>query len=183
MRGGPRGPEQMTTSGFTPSTLSREAFVATFGGVYEHSAWVAEEVATEGLSGADDTAEALGARMAETVESAGRDRQLALLRLHPELVGKLKVGETLTADSKGEQASAKLDECTPEEFAKFQALNEAYNARFGFPFIVAVTGMSRADILAAFEARAANAPEAEFHTALDQVHRIARIRLDKLAGL
>ena len=164
-----------------PSTLSRDAFVAGWGGVYEHSPWVAEAVADEGLTAADNDPAALSGRMAAIVEAAGRDSQLALLRLHPELVGRLKVGESLTADSKREQASARLDECSPEEFARFQSLNDAYRERFGFPFIIAVTGLSRADILAAFEARAANDPETEFRTALDNVHRIARIRLDALA--
>ena len=119
--------------------------------------------------------------MAAVVEAASVVQQLALLRLHPELVGKLKVGETLTADSTREQASARLDECSPEEFERFQTLNETYNARFGFPFIIAVTGLTRGDILDAFEARAGNPPDVEFRTALDQVHRIARFRIDALA--
>jgi OHCU decarboxylase len=163
-------------------TMSAADFVATYGGVYEHSPWVAEAVAAEGLSAADEEPSHLGPRMARVVDEAGHDAQLALLRLHPELVGKLKVGEELTEASKGEQASARLDQCTPEQFARFRALNEAYNSRFGFPFIVAVTGMTREDILAAFERRVGNSPEEEFRTALSQVHRIARIRLDSLAA-
>jgi OHCU decarboxylase len=163
-------------------TTSVADFVATYGGVYEHSPWVAEAVAAEGLSAADGEPSHLAPRMARVVDAAGCDAQLELLRRHPELVGKLKVGEELTEVSKGEQASARLDQCTPEQFARFQALNEAYNARFGFPFIVAVTGMTREDILAAFERRVGNAPEEEFRTALAQVHRIARIRLDSLAA-
>ncbi|GLK78462.1 2-oxo-4-hydroxy-4-carboxy-5-ureidoimidazoline decarboxylase [Methylopila turkensis] len=161
--------------------MSEAAFVAAYGGVYEHSPWVAEAIAAQGLTAADDDPAHLAARMAALVEAAGRDRQLALLRLHPELVGKLGVGERLTPESQREQASARLGECTPDEFARFHALNDAYNARFGFPFIVAVTGLTRGDILAVFEARVANAPEAEFRTALDQVHRIARLRLEALA--
>ncbi|MFC3694111.1 2-oxo-4-hydroxy-4-carboxy-5-ureidoimidazoline decarboxylase [Chenggangzhangella methanolivorans] len=171
----------MDVSPKRPSGLSPENFVALYGGVYEHSPWVAEAVAAKGLTEADDEPEALSARMSAIVEAAGRERQFALLRLHPELVGRLKVGETLTAESTREQASARLDECSPQEFERFQTLNEAYNARFGFPFIVAVTGMTRADILAAFESRVENTPEDEFRTALDNVHRIARIRLDALA--
>jgi 2-oxo-4-hydroxy-4-carboxy-5-ureidoimidazoline decarboxylase len=164
-----------------PSAMSRGSFIAVYGGVYEHSPWVAEAVATQGLTAKDDDPAELSARMSAIVEAAGRDRQLTLLRLHPELVGRLKVGEALTAESKREQASARLDECSAEEFERFQALNEAYNVRFGFPFIVAVTGMTRADILAAFATRVGNSPEDEFRTALDNVHRIARIRLDALA--
>ncbi|MDR4306041.1 2-oxo-4-hydroxy-4-carboxy-5-ureidoimidazoline decarboxylase [Chelatococcus sambhunathii] len=171
----------MTASPNQPSALGPEAFVAAYAGVYEHSPWVAEAV-VGGLSPADDEPSALAGRMAEVVEASGRERQLELLRLHPELVGKIKLGETLTAESRREQASARLDACSQEEFSRFQALNEAYNARFGFPFIIAVTGLSRADILDAFQARLGNSVEEEFRTALDQVHRIARIRIDALAN-
>lgn len=172
----------MTTSPNSPSALGPTAFVAAYCGAYERSPWVAEAVAAEGLSPADDEPSALAGRMAEVVEASGRERQLELLRLHPELVGKIKLGETLTAESRREQASARLDACSPEEFARFQALNEAYNARFGFPFIIAVTGLTRADILDAFEARLGNSAEEEFRAALEQVHRIARIRIDALAN-
>jgi 2-oxo-4-hydroxy-4-carboxy-5-ureidoimidazoline decarboxylase len=172
----------MTTPSSPPYLLSRADFVALYGGVYEHSPWVAEAVAAEGLTPSDDDPATLARRMAAVVEASGPDRQLALLRLHPELAGRLKVGEELTAASKGEQASARLDQCSPEEFARFQELNEAYGARFGFPFIIAVTGLDRAAILRAFEARVGNSAEAEFRTALDEVHKIARIRLDSLAA-
>jgi 2-oxo-4-hydroxy-4-carboxy-5-ureidoimidazoline decarboxylase len=169
----------MTTAS-SPETPSPAAFVARFGGVYERSPWVAEAVAAEGLTPEDADPARLAARMSAVVEAAGRDRQLELLRLHPRLVGKLKVGEELTAESRKEQASARLDQCSPDEFARFQALNADYDARFGFPFIIAVTGLSRADILASFAARLGNPPETEFRTALDEVHKIARIRLDAL---
>lgn len=172
----------MTGRALTASTLSRDAFLAAYEGVYEHSRWVAEAIADEGLTPLDDDPAHLSGRMRALVEAAGRDRQLELLRLHPELVGKLKVGEALTADSRREQASARLDEFSRDEFERFQALNEAYDARFGFPFIVAVTGLSRVDILAAFAARLDSPPDVEFRTALDNVHRIARIRLDGLAA-
>lgn len=172
----------MTASRNPPSALGPEGFVAAYGGVYERSPWVAEAVAAAGLSPADDEPSIIAARMAAAVEASGRERQLQLLRLHPELVGKIRLGETLTAESRCEQASARLDACSPEEFSRFQALNEAYNARFGFPFIIAVTGLSRADILDAFEARLGASVEEEFRAALDQVHRIARIRIDALAN-
>lgn len=163
-----------------PSSLAREAFVARFGGIYEHSPWVAGEVFENGLGAADDTPEALAASMAKVVEAAGRERQLALLRAHPELAGKLAIAGALTVDSRSEQASARLDQCEPEEFARFTALNAQYGARFGFPFIIAVRGLQRADILAAFEQRIGNGPEQELRTALDQVHRIAWLRLSAL---
>ncbi len=120
-----------------PSTLSPEDFIKTFGGVYEHSEWVAKALANEGLSAADDDGELLARRMAALVDAARQSEKLDLLRLHPELAGKLKVGEELTESSKKEQSGARLDQCSPEEFARFQALNEAYRTRFGFPFIIA----------------------------------------------
>ncbi len=164
-----------------PSILSRQDFISRFGGIYEHSSWVAEQLYAAGLSESDDTPGGLAASMAAIVEAAGPDRQLALLRAHPELAGKLAIAGNLTAESRAEQASARLDQCIPEEFARFQELNAAYNASFGFPFIIAVRGLQRADILAAFERRASNGKAAEFREALDQVHKIARLRLQAMA--
>ena len=120
--------------------------------------------------------------MAAHVEAAGRARQLALLRAHPELAGKLALRKELTAESLSEQASARLDQCSSEEFARFTALNTQYNAKFGFPFIIAVRGLQRADILAAFERRISNGAEDEFRTALDQVQKIARLRLEAMTA-
>jgi len=155
--------------------------VAAFGGIYEHSPWAAEAVFDAGLEAADDDPSRLADRMAAVVDQAGGDAQLALLRAHPELAGKLAVAGGLTAESTAEQASAGLDQCTPEEFAAFQALNEAYNAKFGFPFIIAVRGLTRQDILKAFSERVENDRRTEFATALAQVHRIARLRLAAMA--
>jgi len=159
--------------------LAREAFVARFGGIYEHSPWVAEAVWDAGGPPADpDTdPEALADAMAAAVEAAGEAAQLALLRAHPDLAGRLAVAGGLTADSASEQAGAGLDRCTPQEFAEFQRLNAAYKARFGFPFIIAVRGLDRAAVLEAFRRRLGNDRAAEFREALDQVHRIARLRL------
>jgi OHCU decarboxylase len=160
--------------------MTREAFLARFGGVYEHSPWVAEGVLAAGLGPAHDSPEGLQAAMAQVVEAGGRDRQLALLRAHPDLAGRLAVAGGLTASSTAEQASAGLDRCTPPEFARFQELNAAYRERFGFPFIMAVRGRSRTEILAAFERRVANDAETEFATALGEVHKIALLRLREL---
>ena len=165
-----------------PSTLDRAAFIEAYGGIYEHSPWVAETVYDAGIGQADDTAAALAGRMGQVVDAAGAAAGLALLRAHPELAGRLAVAGSLTAESTAEQASAGLDRCTPEEFAEFHALNERYIARFGFPFIVAVRGLSRQDILGAFRSRAGNDRETEFATALQQVHRIARLRLEAMEG-
>jgi 2-oxo-4-hydroxy-4-carboxy-5-ureidoimidazoline decarboxylase len=151
-------------------------FVRRFAGVYESSPWVAEEA----CRGGDPTDPAAAMRAA--LETAGRDRQLALLRAHPDLAGRLAVAGELTPESSAEQAGAGLDRCTPAEFAEFQDLNARYRAAFGFPFILAVRGHDRAAILAAFRRRVANVPDAEFREALDQVHRIAAFRIADLTG-
>lgn len=162
-----------------PGGLGREAFVARFGGVYEHSPWVAESLWDAGR--VPDEPGGRADAMREIVEAAGGEAQLRLLRAHPDLAGRLAVGGALTAESSAEQASAGLDSCTPEEFAEFRRLNAAYAARFGFPFIIAVRGLDRTAILAAFRRRLANDRETEFREALDQVHRIARLRLATMA--
>jgi len=151
---------------------AREDFIARFGPVYEDSSWVAEGVWPDPPADRDGLAKA----MAAVVDAAPRERKLALIRAHPELASRTKMADA----SVKEQAGAGLDQCTSEEFEAFQRLNAAYNARFGFPFIFAVKGASRADILAAFEARLTNDPETEFETAIAQIHRIAGFRLDEL---
>ncbi|MDQ2105999.1 2-oxo-4-hydroxy-4-carboxy-5-ureidoimidazoline decarboxylase [Azospirillum isscasi] len=158
--------------------MDRASFVARFGGVFEHSPWVAEGAWDAGH--VPDDAEGLHAAMVAVLRAADRDRKLALLNAHPDLAGRLAMRGELTADSTAEQASAGLDRCTPEEFVRFTELNGAYKARFGFPFILAVKGRSRADILEAFESRLSNGPEEEFATALAQVERITWLRLKDL---
>jgi len=162
-----------------PGGLDREGFLARYGGVYEHSPWIAGAVWDEGAASDDD--ETLAGAMAARVEAAGQEAQLALLRAHPDLAGKLALRGELTADSTSEQAGAGLERCSADEFAEFQRLNDAYKTRFGFPFILAVKGHDRVAILAAFRRRAANGRAAELRQALDQVHRIARNRLQALA--
>lgn len=148
--------------------MTRDEFLARYGGVYEHSPWVAE--------GCWPPPQDLPAAMRAVVDAAPRERKLALIRAHPELASRTKMAEA----SVKEQAGVGLDQCTPEEFEAFQRLNAAYNARFGFPFIYAVKGATRAQILAAFEARLGNDPETEFETAIAQIHRIAGFRLADL---
>jgi len=163
-----------------PRDLDRAAFVANFGRVYEHSPWIAEMLFDQGLTSVHDSLDGLATSLRAIVEAAGEGRQLALLRAHPDLAGKLAVAGELTQESRGEQAGAGLDQCSPAEFGRFQELNAAYTVRFGFPFILAVKGISRSEILAAFEARVINDAKTEFRTALDQVHRIAYLRLRDL---
>lgn len=163
-----------------PSSLDRDGFVALYGRVYEHSPWIAETLWSAGLRPEHDTVEGLHRDLAAIVDAAPRDRQLALLRAHPDLAGRLAVRGALTAESTAEQASAGLDKCTPAEFERFTALNEAYKRKFPFPFIMAVKGKSRVDILQAFEHRILNDEQSEFLTAIAEVHRIALLRLREL---
>ena len=160
--------------------LDEADFVARFGGVFEHSPWIARTAWANGLADRHETAEGLHEALCAAFRSANRDAQLGVLRAHPDLAGRLALAGALTADSSAEQAGAGLDRCTPDEYARFQVLNDTYQAKFGFPFIMAVRGRSRAEILEAFEQRVNNTPEQEFETALGQVERIALLRLKDL---
>lgn len=158
--------------------MNRDEFIEVFGGVYEHSPFVAETVFEVGF-GASSNQELVD-NMKAVVESLGVEDKLSLLRAHPDLAGKLAVGEELTQSSQNEQAGAGLDQCSEEEYAEFQALNQAYVEKFGFPFILAVSGWKRADILQTFKERINNTIEDEFNTAMEQVHKIAKIRMEKI---
>mgnify|MGYP002715673173 FL=1 len=175
-----KGLATVVPTGAAPDDKAATDFVARFGGVFEHSPWVAETALAAHSAIAFADIPTLHAGMCAAVRAAGRDRQLALLRAHPDLAGKLAVAGGLTADSASEQAGAGLDRCTPEEFARLQVLNDSYTEKFGFPFIIAVRGLTRADILDAFEHRIHNTPEQEFETALAQVERIALLRLQQM---
>ncbi|MCP4299714.1 MAG: 2-oxo-4-hydroxy-4-carboxy-5-ureidoimidazoline decarboxylase [Gammaproteobacteria bacterium] len=155
-------------------------FIAHYGGIYEHSPWVAERVAP--LAAELDDAEQLAALMADCVDNAAVEQQLELIRAHPDLAGKAQLAGELTEDSTLEQASAGLDQCSAEEFERFQSLNTAYWDKFGFPFVMAVRGSSRADIIEAFAARLENDYDLEFETALTEIHKIARLRLNAMGA-
>ena len=165
-----------------PHQLSRADFIAAFGGIYAHSPWVAERLFDAGLPPNDADPASLARRMAEIVDAAGYDKQMTLLCAHPELAGKLAIAGSLTAESTAEQASAKLDQCNAEEFAAFHDLNNRYGKKFGHPFIIAVRGLDRATILAAFGKRVAHSAETEFANTLSEVHKIARLRLEQLSA-
>jgi OHCU decarboxylase len=157
--------------------LERDRFLELFGGVFEHAPWVAEGAFD---AGPFHTAEALHGAMVQAMRRAPRARQLALIRGHPDLAGRAAVAGELTAASSAEQASAGLDRCKPAEFERFRALNRTYKEKFGFPFILAVKGRGRAEILVAFEQRLRNSIDAEFDEALNQIAEIARLRLAEL---
>ncbi|MFN0114143.1 MAG: allantoinase PuuE [Paracoccaceae bacterium] len=160
-----------------PSRMDRASFVARYGGVFEHSPWVAERAFDGELGPAHDSVAGLHSALTRAFRRASRDERLGVLCAHPDLAGKLAAAKRLTADSTAEQASAGLDALTDTERARFTELNAAYVARHGFPFIIAVRDHSKAGILAAFERRLANDSEAEFAAACGQVERIAEIRL------
>ena len=161
-----------------PSRMTGDQFMEIYGGVYEQSPWVAEEAfARQDI----DTLEELHAAMKVAVVRADMNQQLALIRAHPDLACAPADMSKLTRESQAEQAGAGLKNCTPEEFTEFQKLNAAYKTKFGFPFIIAVKGLKREDILKAFRARLNNAPDQEFKTALEQIHKIAWFRLAALS--
>ncbi|HSC84065.1 MAG TPA: 2-oxo-4-hydroxy-4-carboxy-5-ureidoimidazoline decarboxylase [Pseudomonas sp.] len=164
----------------TPSTMSRDAFVSAFADIYEHSPWVAERVFDQGLDASCDDIDNLHQRMAAVLLTASHAEQLALINAHPDLAGKAAIHGELTVASTSEQAGAGIHECNAEEFARFNTLNDAYKARFGFPFIKAVKGSNRHQILAAFEQRIHHTPEQEFATALAEINKIALFRLQAL---
>ncbi len=163
-----------------PSRMSRARFVERFGGIYEHSPWVADRAWDLELGPAHDTGVGLANALARAFRRAAPEERLAVLKAHPDLAGKLALAKRLTAESTGEQASAGLDALTDAERETFQRLNAEYVARHGFPFIIAVRDNTKAAILAAFQARIANDSATEFATACAQVERIAELRLQDL---
>jgi OHCU decarboxylase len=161
--------------------LSRADFVDRFGGVFEHSPWVAEAAYDAGLDSSCDQASGLHGLMSRAMMAGDDARKLALIMAHPDLAGRLARAGRLTAESAREQASAGLDQLTDEERARFTELNDAYKARFGFPFIMAVKGRSKQEIMAAFERRIAHARDQEFAAALQEISRIALLRLSDMS--
>jgi OHCU decarboxylase len=163
--------------------MGREEFVQTFGSIFEHSPWIAERAFQLELGPAHDSASGLHNALARMFRSASEDERLGVLTAHPDLAGKLAQAKRLTTESTKEQASAGLDALTDAERARFSNLNTAYVEKFGFPFIIAVKGLTKEKILAAFETRFSNDREEEFATACGQVERIALLRLKDLLPL
>ena len=157
--------------------LDRRAFTATLGHLFEHSPWVAEE--TWGRRPFRDAAH-LHAELCATMRAAERERRLALIRAHPDLAGRLARERQLTAESTREQASAGLTALSAEEFAEFQRLNDAYRARFGFPFVICARLNAKEAILGAMRMRVTNTMEQEFQAALGEIEKIAWLRLEEV---
>jgi len=160
-----------------PSRMERDAFVKAFGGIFEHSPWVAQRAFDLELGPAHDSADGLHNALCRAFRAASDEERLGVLNAHPDLAGKLAAAKRLTPESTREQASAGLDALTDAERERFQKLNANYVSTFGFPFIIAVKGKTKDDILTAFETRIANDRATEFATACKQVERIALLRL------
>ncbi len=159
------------------NVMPADVFVETLASIFEHSPWVAEAVAGQRPFA---SISALHAAMSEAVGSADAARQLTLINAHPELAGKAAMRGELTAASADEQSGAGLDQCTAEEFNTLQQLNSAYREKFGFPFIFAVRGYDRREVMTRFTARIACSRVEELRANLQQIDRIARFRLDEL---
>ena len=151
-----------------------DAFIRHYGGLFEHSPWVVMRAAAR-LPLSD-----VHSGLMAVVYEASPEDQLSLIRAHPELAGKAAIDRTLTAESAAEQASAGLDRLTPDEYEHFHALNAAYSARFGFPFILCVRLTDKAGILAAMEARLANDRDTELATAIAEIGKITALRLQDM---
>ncbi len=155
--------------------LDRAAFTAALGHLFEHSPWVAERT---WLNRPFRDAGHLHAELCATMRSATPDEQFALIRAHPDLAGRLAQQRQLTADSAREQASAGLDQLSSEELAEFQKLNDSYRSRFDFPFIICARLNQKSAIVSAMRSRLGNTAGQEFQTALAEIEKIARLRLD-----
>lgn len=156
---------------------ARGDFIEKFGGIFEHSPFIAERAYDSGFVVVPLTARGLHEPLVMVFRNASHEERLGVLRAHPDLAGRLAIAGELTEDSRKEQAGAGLDRLTAAEHARFTELNTAYTQKFGFPFIIAVKGFTKDDILAAFEKRIHNSTDEEFETAAAQVERIALLRL------
>ncbi|NQZ33290.1 MAG: 2-oxo-4-hydroxy-4-carboxy-5-ureidoimidazoline decarboxylase [Oceanospirillaceae bacterium] len=157
--------------------MQRDDFVNVFGSIYEHSSWIAQGAYDSGLTSSHDNVDQLLALMSQILESANDQQKLALINAHPDLAGKAAIAGTLTQASNNEQASAGISNCSPEEFTRFTELNSRYQAKFKFPFIMAVKDSNKLEILAAFEQRIDNDVPSEFQRALLEINKIALFRL------
>jgi OHCU decarboxylase len=160
--------------------MSREDFVSRFGGVFEHSPFIAERAYDAGHVTGPLAAAGVHAALAAIFRAASPQERLGVLCAHPDLAGRLAISGDLTEDSRKEQSGAGLDRLNPAEHARFTELNSAYVEKFGFPFIIAVKGLTKDDILSAFEARIGNGRDEELATAAAQVERIALLRLTSM---
>jgi len=156
---------------------NRDEFIRRFGGVFEHSPWIAERAFDKGRIVEPLAAGPVHEALCAEFRAASHDERLGVLRAHPDLAGKLAIAGDLTEESKTEQAGAGLDRLNADQHARFTELNTRYMRDFGFPFIIAVKGHDKDSILAAFETRVGNEAETEFETACAEVEKIAGFRI------
>ena len=164
--------------GYQPSHMPRALFVDRFSDIFEHTPAIAQRAHRAGLTESADTADGLHASMVKVMRAMSEAEKRALIKAHPDLAGRLALAKQHTAESMNEQGSAGLDRLTPSELERFTSLNDAYQSRFGFPYIFAVKGRSKDEILANFETRLNNDADTEFGEALRQIERIALLRLN-----
>ncbi len=163
-----------TISMFQVNTFSREEFTRVFGSVFEHSSWIA---AMAWKQRPFESLDALHSSLCETVRNASEEKHLELIRAHPDLVGRAALAGTLTPASTAEQASAGLNRLTREEIATFQKHNQAYSKKFDFPFVICARLNKKEAILRAFPVRLEHSRETEIQTALEEIYKIAYLRL------
>ena len=156
--------------------LSQSEFIKVFANIFENSAWIAEELYKHKPF---ESFEKMASKMLNIFESANKEKQLNILNAHPDLANKTKIG-SLTINSKKEQVSVGLDQCTEKEFEEFSELNKTYKKKFGFPFIYAVKNKSKEEILSNFRQRVSYDISVEFNEAIKQVKKIASLRLNEL---
>jgi 2-oxo-4-hydroxy-4-carboxy-5-ureidoimidazoline decarboxylase len=160
--------------------IPNQQFVEALGSIFEHSSWVAQAaVDLRPFESVDQ----LHTAMVDIVDQSSPEQRMTLIRNHPELAGKEASAGTLTTDSLKEQAGAGLDQCSAEELSQLRALNQTYQEKFKFPFIIAVTGLNRQNIIDALALRVKNTSEVEFKTSLAEIAKIGKIRLDAFFGL
>jgi 2-oxo-4-hydroxy-4-carboxy-5-ureidoimidazoline decarboxylase len=162
-----------------PSQMTRTRFLSLFADIFEHSPWIASQVWDQGLEPRHDSPGALHQLFTRVVRTSPEDQQLSLLLAHPQLAVGIASSEELSAASQVEQKGAGLDQCEPREYAEFQNLNQVYLAKFGFPFIMAVKGSHRNQILEVLKSRSMGDKEKEFEAAMEQVLQIALFRIEE----
>jgi 2-oxo-4-hydroxy-4-carboxy-5-ureidoimidazoline decarboxylase len=157
--------------------LDKKKFVQIIGPVFEHSPWIAEETWAKKPFA---SFEYLHSTLCETVNNSGEENKIVLIRAHPDLVGRAALAGTLTSESTGEQAGAALNKLLPEEIDLFKKRNTTYKNKFGFPFVICARLNKKEAILAGFERRLANSRDFEIKTALEEIFKIAELRLRDL---
>ncbi len=164
---------------FEKKSFKKSEFITLFESIYEHSDWVIKNI-IKNNSNVPNTINELKIKMKNEVDKSSENLKLKLLRAHPELGIKKSQLSSLTEASQEEQKSAGLDQCSEEEYQEIKSLNKSYKEKFQFPFIIAVKGLNRLDIIKSMKKRVDNNYEEEFLTAINEVHKIAKIRLDAL---